>query len=165
MKYFKILFRNGIILLLAFGCSEIQGPLDNYPLKQNPKRRTTVNNITLQAVKWNLMSIANTKSNIIINYPADVKQEWGYEYIIFSDTSIAVKGLCNGGWGYYSYSGPNDSIKVLYGIGTTLELCKYEEWELYLWNNLDSCYQYKIKGDSLVIYSKGSYNLNFVAKK
>lgn len=165
MKRTNIIFLCAIILLLAISCSEIQSPLDDYPSKQYQERRTTNNPISLQDVTWILISITNTKSSVVTNYPSYVKQVWGNENIVFSDTTIAIKGLCNGGWGYYSHSGSDDSIKVLYGIGTTLALCKYEEWETYLWNNLDSCYQYKINVDSLEIYSKGSYNLNFVAKK
>jgi heat shock protein HslJ len=114
--------------------------------------------------QWNLVSIQNTKTNAITNYPADVKQVWGYEYISFTKDSITIKGLCNGGGGKYSISTKTDSISFYKSLGMTLALCKYEEWENYLWQNLDSAYFYNINGNNLIIYSKGTYNLNFVTQ-
>ena len=88
------------------------------------------------------------ETNSIINYPAEVKQTWGFEQINFSEDTISIKGLCNGGRGTYSISTVNSSIKFD-GIGMTLALCKYEEWEGYLWHNLDSAYAYNINGKQL----------------
>jgi len=112
----------------------------------------------LMNATWVLSSIQDTKTNAQIQFPTASHSP---EHIIFSDTAtINVKGICNDGRGIYSISSRNNSIKIG-GIGTTLVYCKFIEWEGYLWHNLDSAYSYKIAGNQLIIYSKGTYNLHF----
>ncbi len=146
----KILILNFIFILIGYGCKkDSQDKQDNYQTK-------------LIVNKWLLSSIQNTKTNVMTNYPAEVQQIWGFESLSFNDSlkAVLVKGLCNGGSGAFPTFSGIDSIKF-HGISMTLADCKYEEWELYLWDNLDSAYKFKINDNNLIIYSKGSYNLYF----
>ncbi len=143
----NIFILNCIIILFGYGC----------------KKDSSVNNqTTLLANKWLLSSIQDTKTNVMTDYPAEVQQTWGFENIVFNDSlkTVDLKGLCNGGSGPFPTFSGTDSIKF-HGLSMTLKYCKYEEWETYLWDNLDSAYKYKINANSLIIYSKGSYNLYF----
>jgi heat shock protein HslJ len=144
----KILIFCFILVLVVMGCKKSTNMVNEQ-------------SIPLVNTYWHLVSIQDTKTNAIRNYPAEVKQTWGFEQINFSEDTISIKGLCNGGRGTYSISSVNSSIKFD-EIGMTLAFCKYEEWENYLWHNLDSAYSYRITGNQLTIYSSGTYNLNFI---
>jgi len=111
--------------------------------------------------QWNLTSLQDTRTNTIINYPAYVKQQWGFEQIYFTTDSVSIKGLCNVGNAIFSTFSKNSAIKFS-GFRITYAYCQYEQWEQYLLHNLDSAYTYKITGNQLVIYSRGTFNLNFV---
>jgi heat shock protein HslJ len=113
----------------------------------------------LLKVKWVLSYIQDTKTNAITNYPSDAARKIS---IVFTDSLnvISLSGVCNGGWGTYSYSLSTGAIKIS-GILTTAIACKYVEWEEYTTQNLDSASSYKINGNNLVINSNGAYNLYF----
>jgi heat shock protein HslJ len=113
----------------------------------------------LLKVKWVLSYIQDTKTNAITNYPSDAARKIS---IVFTDSLnvISLSGVCNGGWGTYSYSLSTGAIKIS-GILTTAIACKYVEWEEYTTQNLDSASSYKINGSSLEIYSNSTYNLYF----
>jgi heat shock protein HslJ len=118
--------------------------------------------VSLTKTQWELSYVQNNKTNLIIGYPTYVEQLWGFETMSFINSSdtVSVKGLCNVGLGLYTSSTVNGTIKFN-GIFMTQMLCKYYQWEDYLWHNLDSAFQYKINDNKLTIYSKGSYNLIF----
>jgi heat shock protein HslJ len=120
------------------------------------KKDTTIQ--PLLNTKWFLSSIQNTKTNAITSYPNNLNP---VEYIIFADSikALMVGGVCNGCRGSYKIS--DNSISTN-GLSCTLIYCS--KWEDYLFYNLDSMFQYKINNNLLTIYSKGTYNLNFVAK-
>jgi heat shock protein HslJ len=105
-----------------------------------------------------LSSIQNTKTNAITSYPNNLNP---VEYIIFSDSikALMVGGVCNGCQGSYKISDNSISTE---GLSCTEIYCS--PWEDYLFNSLDSMFQYKINNNLLTIYSKGTYNLNFVTK-
>lgn len=113
---------------------------------------------TLLKTKWVLSYIQNNNTNAIINYPGDDTQKIN---IVFSDTSdyIYFDGICNGGIGKYNYSLKGD-IKIT-DLATTKVFCKYIEWEVYSTSGLHDAYKYRINGNSLEIYSTGTYNLFF----
>jgi heat shock protein HslJ len=138
MKIIAIL--SFIFILVGFGCK-----------KANEK------DADLLKVKWVLSHIQDTKTNAITNYPGDPSRKIS---IVFTDSLniILFNGICNGGWGIYSYSSSNGAIKIT-DLVTTLIYCG--EWEGYAIQNLDSASSYKINGSSLEIYSNGSYNLYF----
>jgi len=108
--------------------------------------------------QWFLTSIQNTKTNEITKFPDNLNPR---EYIIFKDplNTLTVSGICNGCGGTYSLN--NDLISTS-GLACTQIYCS--QWEDYLFYNLDSIFRYEIKNDQLTIYSKGTYNLNFVSK-
>ena len=120
------------------------------------KKETTIQ--PLLNTKWFLSSIQNTKTNAITSYPNNLNP---VEYIIFSDSikALMVGGVCNGCRGSYKISDNSISTE---GLSCTELYCS--KWEDYLFNNLDSMFQYKINNSLLTVYSKGTYNLNFVAK-
>lgn len=128
------------MILVGFGCK-----------KANEK------DADLLKVKWVLSHIQDTKTNAIMNYPGDASRKIS---IVFTDSLniISFNGICNGGWGIYSYSASTGAIKIT-DLCTTLIYCG--EWEGYAIQNLDSASSYKINGSSLEIYSDGSYNLYF----
>jgi heat shock protein HslJ len=113
----------------------------------------------LLKVKWVLSYIQDTKTNAIKNYPSDAARKISID---FTDSLnvLSFSGICNGGWGTYSYSASTDAIKIT-DLGTTLIDCKYAEWEGYTIQNLYNAFRYKINGSSLEIYSNGAYNLYF----
>ena len=120
------------------------------------KKDTTIQ--PLLNTKWFLSSIQNTKTNAITSYPNNLNP---VEYIIFSDSikALMVGGVCNGCRGSYKIS---DNSIITDGLLCTAIYCS--KWEDYLFYNLDSMFQYKINNNLLTVYSKGTYNLNFVAK-
>jgi heat shock protein HslJ len=130
------------IILVGFGC-----------------KKAAMNNADLLKVKWVLSYIQDTKTNAIKDYPSDEPKKIS---IVFTDSlnAISFSGVCNGGWGTYSYSLSTGAIKIS-GILTTAIACKYVEWEEYTTQNLDSASSYKINGNNLEIYSNGTYNLYF----
>jgi heat shock protein HslJ len=137
----KILIFGFTTILVCFGCDKKDS--------------------SFQKTQWFLSSVQNTKTNEEIQSPTSVSSS---EYITFMDSLVEVKGVCNNaGQSIYSFSTINDSIKIN-GVGSTFIFCPYIEWEYNLWHNLDSAYAYKINGNNLIIYSKGTYNLNFIAK-
>lgn len=139
-----------IILLSFFAC----------------KKTDNINDAKLQVpllqTEWILSYIQNTKTSDLISYPNDSTP---LESIVFVDSTntLYVRGTCNGCQGKYSLLSNNDSIWIG-GISCTQVYCKYYLWEDYLMNNLDSIFLYKIINDKLTIYSKGDYNLIFIAK-
>lgn len=130
------------IILVGFGC-----------------KKAAVNNADLLKVKWVLSYIQDTKTNAITNYPGDAPKRIS---IVFTDSLnvISFSGICNGGAGTYSYFSSTGAIKIT-NLGTTLIACKDVEWESYATQSLNNAFSYKIRGNSLVIYSNGSYNLYF----
>jgi heat shock protein HslJ len=114
----------------------------------------------LLKVKWVLSYIQDTKTNTITNYPIDATRKIS---IVFTDSLnvLSFSGICNGGWGTYSYSASTDAIKIT-DLATTLIGCKYAEWEEYTIQNLYTAFRYKINGSSLEIHSNGAYNLCFI---
>ena len=130
-----------VILLFLVGCE---------------KKDTIVQ--PLLKTQWLLSSIQNIKTNTITNFPSNLTP---HEYIIFSDSlnTLMVGGVCNGCRA--SYTVKDNSISTN-GLSCTMLYCS--QWEDYLFYNLDSMFQYKINYNQLTIYSKGTYNLNFVAK-
>ena len=113
----------------------------------------------LLKVKWVLSYIQDTKTNAIKNYPSDAARKISID---FTDSLnvISFSGICNGGWGTYSYSFSTGSIKVT-NLATTQIGCQFGEWEGYTIQNLYTAFRYKIYGSSLEIYSNGAYNLYF----
>ena len=113
----------------------------------------------LLKVKWVLSYIQDTKTNTIKNYPSDAARKISMD---FTDSLnvISFSGVCNGGWGTYSYSSSTGAIKIT-NLATTQIGCQYGEWEGYTIQNLYAAFKYKINGSSLEIYSNGAYNLYF----
>ena len=113
----------------------------------------------LLKVKWVLSYIQDTKTNAIKNYPSDAARKISID---FTDSLnvISFSGVCNGGWGTYSYSLGTGAIKVT-NLATTQIGCQFGEWEGYTIQNLYTAISYKIYGSSLEIYSNGAYNLYF----
>jgi heat shock protein HslJ len=111
----------------------------------------------LLKTEWILTSIQNTRTNDITIFPTNVKSE----SIIFTDSlnTLRVKGVCNGCTGTYSVK---DASISACGLMCTMIYCS--RWEDYLFSNLNSMFQYKINTNQLTIYSRGSYNLNFISK-
>lgn len=139
----KIIYLSVIILIFT-GCERKESILNT---GQRPLLKT----------EWILSSIQNTKTNDLTNFPGNVKRE----SIIFTDSlnTLIVKGVCNGCAGTFSVI---DTSLSTTGLGCTKIYCS--KWEDYLFYNLDSMFQYKIIDNLLTIYSKGSYNLNFISK-
>ena len=108
--------------------------------------------------KWTLTAIQNTSTNSIIYYPETLTKE----SIVFVDSisTLHGTGVCNGCGGTYTMDSVTVKIKIL---GCTQISCKGDEWEDYLFGNLDSTYKYKIDFNQLTFYSKGTYNLIFYA--
>ncbi len=146
----KILIFSFIMVLVGFGC-----------------KKATVQDADLLKTTWILSYIQDTKTNGITNYPSN---ETSKISIVFTDSLniISFNGICNGGWGTYSYypssTSSSGAIKIT-DLVTTINYCincEYcSEWESYTTQNLDSAFSYKINGNNLVIYSHGSYNLDF----
>jgi len=138
----KILLFSSILILVGVGCK-----------KANEK------DADLLKTKWILSYIQDTKTNAITTYPSDAARKISIE---FTDSLnvISFSGVCNGGWGTYSYSSANSAIKIT-NLMTTAIACKYIEWEEYTTQNLYSAFGYKINGNNLVINSNGKYNLYF----
>jgi META domain len=113
----------------------------------------------LLKVKWVLSFIQDTKTNAIKNYPSDAARKISINFID-SLNVISFTGVCNGGWGTYSYSFSTGSIKVT-NLATTQIGCQYGEWEGYTIQNSYTAFRYKIYSSSLEIYSNGEYNLYF----
>jgi len=113
----------------------------------------------LLKVKWVLSYIQDTKTNAIKNYPSDAARKISID---FTDSlnAISFNGVCNGGWGTYSYSLGSGSIQVT-DLATTQIGCQFGEWEGYTIQNLYTAFRYKINESSLEIYSNGAYNLYF----
>jgi len=130
-----------VFLLLAFACK-----------KENPQD-------TLVKTKWILSYIQDTRTNDTIHYPTDAGRKMS---ITFTD-SLSIMyftGVCNGGQGRYSYSSISKSISIS-DLATTQIGCKYQEWEGYVGGNLMDAYRYEVSGNTLVIYSRGKYELYF----
>src|ERR1035437_7950525 len=132
----KILLFSSILILVGVGCK-----------KANEK------DADLLKTKWILSYIQDTKTNAITTYPSDAARKISIE---FTDSLnvISFSGVCNGGWGTYSYSSANSAIKIT-NLMTTAIACKYVEWEEYTTQNLYSAFGYKINGNNLVINSNG----------
>jgi heat shock protein HslJ len=141
----KILIFNFILVLIGFGCEKV-----------------ILHNEQASLIKsgWILSYIQDTKSNAIINYPADAARKIS---IVFTDSLnvIFFHGICNGGKGNYSFSSGDGSIQFT-NLFTTQIGCKDVEWEGYTIQNLYNASRFKIDGSNLVIYSKGEYNLYFI---
>jgi heat shock protein HslJ len=129
------------------------------------KENTAIENNKILNVTWYLISIQNTTSLEVINYPDTLQ----YENITFTDSlnTLAISGICNGGSGKYSISGNKIAVN---SIATTERYCEYYHWEEILIHNLDSAYEYNIeyikvinngKKTYLTIFSKGNFNLTF----
>lgn len=108
---------------------------------------------------WTLSQIQSTGSGAIIDYPTAAGKDIS---IVFTDSSnvISFSGICNNGTGTYSYSSKTGAIHVV-DLRTTLIACSYVAWENYTVQNLLKSFSYKIEGNSLIIFSKGDYNLYF----
>jgi hypothetical protein len=128
-------------------------------------KKDPVHYYPLVGTRWILETFQNTGTNQTVDYPAEVKQLWGSETILLTDSANTFKlnVLCNTGIGKYSLSANSDSIS-LYEIATTKIYCQYAKWGEYFINNLDSAWKYEIIGNKLKIYSKGTYNLNLAAE-
>ena len=107
-----------------------------------------------------LTSFQSTKTNSIINYPSVMTNK---EYVIFTDSLNVLKigSFCNGCNSSYIL-GINDSIKIRLNYCTAIA-CENIQWQIFLFNNLDSAYSFKMNSNQLQILSKGIYNLNFVS--
>jgi len=139
----RLLFFCGILSIIACCCEKNSNNLNN-----------TSGNLLR---KWILQSIQNTKTTQISQFPENVLAK---ESVTFKDSMIlAFSGICNGGKA--SYILKIDSLKI-YDMTSTQILCG-NQWEGYFTNNLDSAYKYKIDASQLTIYSKGTYNLIFIA--
>ena len=149
----KILIFIFLMVLVSIGCN-----------------KTTVQDADLLKTKWTLSSIQDTKTGALTNYPSSEKTKIS---IVFTDSLniLSFYGICNDGWGIYSYipsytssTSSSGAIKIT-DLVTTINYCincEYcSEWEGYTTQNLDSTFSYKINGNNLVIYSTGTYNLNF----
>jgi heat shock protein HslJ len=110
--------------------------------------------------EWKLKSIEDTKTYEISEYPDSITNK---EIIEFTDSLsvLTYNATCNAGFGRYSLQGSQINIDSLAG---TKMFCKYIKWEYILVNNLDSAVSYQIENNQLVIFSKGSYNLNFACQ-
>lgn len=111
--------------------------------------------------KWILSSLQNTTTSVIINYPVNIPSE----YILFGDSLniLSIKGCCN----VYDFPfsiGRNDSVSITGNGISTLIACENMQWETYLVNSIGNMYQYKKNENNLIIYSKGTFNSNFVAQ-
>ena len=131
-----------ILILTGFGC-----------------KKTNEKDADLIRVKWVLSYIQDTKTNAIKNYPIDAARKI---ILDFTDSAnvVSFSGVCNGGWGTYSYSLGSGSIQVT-DLATTQIGCQFGEWEGYTIQNLYTAFRYKINESSLEIYSNGAYNLYF----
>ena len=140
----KIVVIAFVLLIIGLGCK---------------KDSSQTGQASLSKTKWTLSYIQDTKTNETINYPNDVSRKIS---ITFSDSSniLSFNGVCNNGQGTYSLSSNTGSISVT-DIFTTQIACKYDEWEIYTSNNLIASDRYKLDGTTLIIFSKGSYNLYF----
>jgi heat shock protein HslJ len=138
------LFCISAIILVLIGCEKKD---------KNPD----TGQVPLLKTQWTLSSIQNTKTNFLTTFPGNISNE----SIIFSDSAnvLRVQGVCNICSGVYSLS---DASVTANGLVCTKIYCS--PWENYLFLNLDSMYKYKIENTLLTIYSKGSYNLNFISK-
>ena len=140
----KIVVIAFVLLIIGLGCKK-----DSSQVEQG----------SLSKTKWTLSYIQDTKTNETINYPNDATRKIS---ITFSDSLniLSFSGVCNHGQGTYSFSSNTGSISVT-DIFTTQIACKYYEWEIYTSNNLIASDRYKLDGTTLIIFSKGSYNLYF----
>jgi META domain. len=140
----KILIICLSLLLTGIGCKD-----------ENP----TIGQAPLLKTKWTLSYIRDIKTNARITYPNDAARKIS---IIFTDSlnTLFFTGVCNGGRAKYSFSYITSSITIS-DLFTTQIGCYYDQWEIYTDDNLMDAYRYKIIGDTLIIYSKGSYNLFF----
>jgi heat shock protein HslJ len=127
--------------------------------KQDPK--TDLPDLTLLNTHWTLSSVQNVRTKANLQFP--FASSHTSEYLTFTDSILTVKGMCNSGRSSFQLFSYNDSIRIN-GVGRTFIYCDFINWEDYLWHNLDSAFSYKINGNQLVIYSKGTYNLNFIAE-
>jgi len=118
---------------------------------------TDTGQLPLLKTEWILSSIQDTKTNAVTIFPSNVKSE----SIIFTDSlnALIIKGVCNGCSGSYSIRDTSISTS---GMSCTMIYCS--KWEDYLFYNLGGTFQYKINNNQLTIYSKGTYNLNFISK-
>jgi hypothetical protein len=130
-----------------------------YGCKKESSQIEQVRQTSLLKTKWILSYIQDTKTNERINYPNDDTKKI---FIIFTDSlnTLLFSGVCNSGQGLYSFSSSNDSLNVN-GVGTTKIACINVVWEEYVVTNLTDAYHYKIIDNTLVIYSRGAYNLYF----
>jgi heat shock protein HslJ len=139
----KILIIGFIIILIGSGCKK------ESPANQSPLLKT----------KWILSFIQNTKSHSTTYFPVDAPRKIK---IVFTDSLnvFSFTGICNGGGGTYSYSSSTGAVSIT-NLSCTKIACKYDEWEGYTIQNLDSAFSYKINGVNLIINSNGGYNLYF----
>jgi heat shock protein HslJ len=139
----KILFLGFMMILVGIGCEKASFIEDTSALLKT---------------QWVLSYIQDSKTNAITNYPTDAARKIS---IVFSDSLnlILFHGICNGGWGNFSYS-PNSGDIQITVIGTTKIACKYCEWERYTIENLANAFSYKINGNYLEIFTS-TYNLYF----
>jgi hypothetical protein len=108
--------------------------------------------------KWILFSVQNTKTHQIINFPDTTLSN---ETITFTDTLTSIYGAC-GNHGQACYKVNNEFIMFSNFSIFHLNFCSLYKWEDFVLNNLDSAFQYNVKTNQLVVYSKGSYNLIFI---
>jgi hypothetical protein len=146
MKSFKLfLFLYGIILLLEFSC--VKKPDTNLP------------DLPLLKTRWVLSYFQNPRTNQIIHYPDSLRIN---ESISFTDSvTLSIAAGCGSGKAGYSIKSDSMIIDPIYGPWT---YCSLMQWDDYLVINLEHAYRYIIKANQLIIYSKGTYDLYFVAK-
>ena len=111
--------------------------------------------------EWILSAVQSTLTHKMIQYPASFDRQ---ESVKFTDTLVILSGLCNGGQGKYLVKDKNLTITTLI---TTQRACadnEYNNWEDFMANNLTDSYSFEISDKTLLIYSKGDYNLVFTLK-
>lgn len=141
----KNLITSGIILILiCSGCKKESSTCIREPLLKTG---------------WVLLSVQDTGTNAITNFPDDAARKIS---IVFTDSSnvILFTGICNTGAGTFTYSSETGEIEVT-DLSSTKIGCQYVEWEEYTIQNLTNAYSYNLSGDHLVIYSHGLYDLYF----
>ncbi len=134
-----------ILLSTSIGCKKS----DNE--KSNP----------LLTGEWIFTSIQNIKTKQTLNYPDSISVK---EFIVFTDSAsiLSWSGICNYGWGTYSING--NYINFPDGIFDSKIGC-FNNWDGYLYDNLDSAFEYNINAIQLEIKSRGSFNLFFEKKQ
>ncbi len=121
------------------------------------KKDNTSTNSDLVYNRWVLSSFQDIKTHVITNCTDTL------ESLIFKDSINMVRVNYSGNSCSGSYSINNNAISIGTLNCSGLNDCVTCPWQIFL-NNIDSAFQYNVNNNILTLYSKGTYNLNFVAQ-